>query len=330
MIMGHGLSYGPRTSTAPARVAAGPGTLRFALSGFLTEKEADNLSPNTIDYYRRNIASFIAFLEAQGVSRLADLSKDHFTLFKSAEMDSGRSASGVHAIGRAVKAFLRWLALDEELIDERIILRLRLPRVPKKVIKPFSLDQVQLALDTAKGERMRQAERDTAILLLLFDTGIRSSELCGILDSDLEGERLLIRGKGSKERWARISPRTRKAIWTWLNKREALWPREDEDGPLFITRSGEAMDKHSLKKLFNRLKRFSGISGVRCSPHDCRHTFAIEMLRSGADSLEVQKLLGHETLTMTLNYAKMNDDDAAKAHKRHSLVDRLKRTGRRR
>ncbi len=321
----HGFREDPQTTSGGDTVPVGPGTLRFALKGFLWSKESDNLAPGSIRFYRGNLERFIAFLATQGVTRLSELDKDHYNLYKGSELEAGRPASGVHAQGRAIKCFLRWLALDEELIDAKIALKVKLPKVGKKLIRPFSLEQIQALLDAAKEGRM--PERDTAVLLTFFDTGVRSGELCGLKDSDMEGDRLLIHGKGNKERWARISARTRKAIWSWMLVRNDLWPREEgEDGAIFISRTGAPLDIHSAKLIFRRLKTRTGITGVRCVPHDCRHTFAIEMLRSGADSFEVQKMLGHSTLTMTLNYAKMTDDDTARAHKKHSLVERLART----
>ena len=85
------------------------------------------------------------------------------------------------------------------------------------------------------------------------------------------------------------------------------------------------MNPNTAWQLFQRLKNKAGITGVRCSPHTVRHTTAIEFIRHGAAPFELRKLLGHETLHMTNRYVAISDEDVQKAHRAHSLAERLSR-----
>lgn len=295
--------------------------MSFAFRGFMWDREAAGLASGSLMFYEQKLKPFLVFLDSQGISRIADVTTDHVRCFIMLQRERGLEPGGVHAFGRAAKAFLRWAA-DEDLLDARVPAKIKLPRVPKKVIQPFSLDQVNAMLKAAG--QSNQPERDVAILLVLFDTGIRVSELAGLRDQDMEGDRLLVMGKGSRERWVRVSAKTRRAIWAWLKVRGEASPW------LFVSRTGAKLTPNTVEQLFDRLEAVAGVKGVRCSPHTARHTTGVEWIRSGGDAFELQKMLGHTTLHMTNRYVALASEDVARAHARHSLVDRLTKNGKRR
>jgi integrase/recombinase XerC/integrase/recombinase XerD len=136
--------------------------------------------------------------------------------------------------------------------------------------------------------------------MLLLDTGIRVSELTAIKLTDVFDlehmdirERIKINGEGNKERFVRMSPSTQKAILSYLLKRGR------EPDCLWVSQTGQPLRSRGVQFVIQRTGERIGLSGVRCSPHTFRHTFATTALTYGAGEFEVQSLLGHESLTMT-------------------------------
>ena len=152
--------------------------------------------------------------------------------------------------------------------------------------------------------------RDRAIILVLVDSGIRASELCSLIiaDYDTGRGRLHIRhGKGDKARYVFLGDRTRKALWKYLNDRPGAKATE----PLFATRSKTHITRRNLGHLLNHLAERAGVE--HCHPHRFRHTMAINFLRNGGRELELQKVLGHESLEMVRRYARLAETDLEKA-----------------
>jgi site-specific recombinase XerD len=296
------------------------GSVEHAYRKLLMDRESMGVSPRTIQFYECKLKRFRAYLEGKGITQVAQVDGDHFREYAEIERARGTSPANLHCITRCIHAWFNFLA-NEDMVDPRLVRKIKLPKVPKKLIQPFSLDQLEALLRAAK--RAFMPERDTAILYLLIDTGIRAGELCSITVDDVANDRILINGKGAKQRWVPISPRTKRAIWHWSDSR-----RECEEPWLFITRAGRKMEPNTVYQMMERLGAQASITGVRCSPHTIRHTTAIEFIRSGAAPFELRKLLGHETLHMTNRYVAIADEDVAKAHKVHSLAEKLsKRRG---
>lgn len=165
------------------------------------------------------------------------------------------------------------------------------------------------------------ALRDRSIILLLFDTGIRASELCAltIADYDTDRGRLIVRhGKGDKPRYLYPGDRTRKTLWRYLAERTDAKPNE----PLFATRTKQHIDRGYLRSMLKRLGDKASVSNV--FPHRFRHTFAISFLRAGGRIEELQKILGHESLDMVLHYARLAEIDIERAGRDHSPADKWK------
>lgn len=187
-------------------------------------------------------------------------------------------------------------------------------------IHPFTAEQIQALLDAAR--RGRHPERDRAILIALLDTGLRVSELCsvtvGAVDQALGAVTIL--GKGNKPRTVYLGTAARRAIWRYLEaERSAAAPYE----PLLLAQGKGAMAAAGVAAMMERLGRGAGISGVRCSPHTLRHTFAITFLRNGGNVIELQRLLGHESLEMTRRYLELAEVDLSRAHRQASPADRM-------
>lgn len=224
-------------------------------------------------------------------------------------------------VHRLLRAFCSW-TVKEELTDVDLMKKIPPPINRDDRVEPFTEAEVLRLLDAAK--RTRNGKRDLAILLLLFDTGIRASELCSlrIRDLDLEAGKLLVAcGKGGRSRVAPMGNRPRKALWDYLKTN----PRSAAEY-VFETSRGEPLSRNALRLLMDRLER---MTGIRCYAHKFRHTCAVSKLRNGASAFEVQETLGHTTLRMTMRYVNLAGSDLIEAHRRSSraLLQRPARPG---
>jgi integrase/recombinase XerD len=163
--------------------------------------------------------------------------------------------------------------------------------------------------------------RDFAIVMLLFDSGIRAAELLRLKDQDVHWDRGLLNvfGKGSKERSVPVSARTLRAIRRYQHRRTAKG--YDSVPTLFISSSGFDLTHSGLAQLLRRMGRKTGL---HVHPHKFRHSFAVNALRNNAREFDIQACLGHTTLLMTRHYARQSGEDLSAAHKYFSPADRLR------
>jgi site-specific recombinase XerD len=247
--------------------------------------------------------------------------------FGSAQPNARHAArpSTVQTYFGCIRAFVNF-CLAEGLLTESPLANVKSPRVPKDQIQPLDPSQVQALVDAAR--RSRAPERDVALILLLVDTGMRVGELCRLIVTDVDrgAGSLTVVGKGNKRRTVYMGAAARRALWRYLetDRRDAAG-----DEPLFIavgscqTPDGR-LTPNGIGQLMQRLAGAAGLRGIRCSPHTLRHTFAVSFLRGGGSVLELQRLLGHESLEMTRRYVALAEADLAQAHRSASPADRMK------
>jgi site-specific recombinase XerD len=228
-----------------------------------------------------------------------------------------------------LRTLFAWL-VKRDVLSGSPMERLDRPRVRESQIRPFTAEQVQDLFRAA--HTGRDPVRDEAILLLLFDTGIRASELCRLTigDFDLTSHRCRVFGKGSKERFVQLGEETRRAVRRLISEyRDPSDPEQPATSsqPVFTSlrgkTTGEALTRAGLYRLIRVLGKRAGIDGVRCSPHTLRHSFAISYLRNKGAVFALQIQLGHESLGMTKRYVNLADADLEAQHAIASPADHL-------
>ena len=292
-------------------------SLKGCLKIFLLTCQVNNLSPRTIADYAQKIGAFVTFCHSeQRQVGAAEITANHIRLFLLDRQQYCKPIS-VHDYYGTINRFFNWL-VEEGIIEQNPMCRMHPPRVPRELVKPFKPqeigDLVALCDKTFLGTRNR------AIILTFLDTGLRLSELANIQleDMDLDREIIKVMGKGAKERLVGIGKETQKAVLKYLLQ------RNDGLSCLWVTEERRPMQAGGIQIMIRRLGKRAGLTGVRCSPHTFRHSFATSSLKNGANVFEVQALLGHSTLTMTRKYSAMIDsEEAVKHHARFSPVDRL-------
>ena len=222
---------------------------------------------------------------------------------------------------RSIRAFWGWL-LKEGFIDSNPFMRVKIPRAPKKVITPFTEDQIQnliKMIDTSTTAGLR----DYVIILMFLDTGMRLGELIGLRmnDVDLRNRTLKVLGKGAKERRLPIGRRLLAVLWKYQVYRPE--PATALIDNLFLTQDGWPLSKNRVETIIKNLGKKAGLRGVRCSPHTFRHTFCIQFLRNGANLFTLQQMTGHSSLEVLRGYVALAESDLRAAHRRFSPVDNL-------
>ncbi len=307
------------TATAAAARRGGhlPDEAELFLGWLLTER---GRSANTLAAYRRDLLGYVAWLDERGhdVIGAARADVDAFVAAR-------RAASAPASVARqlaAVRTFHRFL-VDEGLRGDDPTADVDGVRVPAGLPKPLDEGDVARLLDAVTGEEPT-ALRDRALLELLYATGARISEACGLDLGDVDLERRLARlyGKGAKERIVPFGRAAASALEAWLAPagRPRLvperWARRADSQAVFLNGRGGRLSRQLAWGVVKRHGRRAGIPAHRLSPHVLRHSCATHLLDHGADLRVVQELLGHVSVSTTQRYTKVSRARLVEAYRR--------------
>jgi integrase/recombinase XerD len=263
------------------------------------------LSPLTVIAYRRDLRRLGAFLVSRHRSletaRPADLAA-HLAALHGAGLGPRTLARQVSAI----RGFYRFARTAGRITADPAAL-LESPRPPRRLPRALSRADAQAVVEGAGGDSPREL-RDRAILELLYGSGLRASELCGLSpgDLDLHGQFLVCRGKGARERLVPVGARAREALQAYLARGRPRLVRRGDPGALFVNHRGRRLSRQGLWTLVRRHARAVGLR--RAFPHALRHSFASHLLEGGADLRAVQALLGHADIGTTEVYTHLPTD----------------------
>lgn len=287
----------------------GPESIALFLRWLAVEK---GRSTNTVDAYRRDLMHYLSWL-ADHHSSIDDVSEDHIAAFVAELARSGVAPSTVARRLAAIR-MLHGFLLSEGLREDNPAAIAEGIRVPAGVPKPLSESQVGQLLDSVTGSDAT-ALRDRALLEILYATGARISEACGlnVIDVDLDSGLVRLFGKGSKERIVPFGRSASTSISKYLSRggRGALvpdqWARPDDRDALFLTTRGRRLSRQKAWSIVREAGRRCGFS-VELSPHVLRHSCATHMLDHGADLRIVQEMLGHASISTTQIYTKVSNE----------------------
>ena len=233
------------------------------------------------------------------------------------------SATTINNYLRNLGVFFRWLD-DSYLLKKnpmKAIKPLKNPRKPKEYLTDESFQRLILALDKSYFPE----HRDFAMIVLMFDTGMRLGECSRLVASDLDlmGKTIHLREeetKGCKSRTVYFSPKTEKVLRRWLQFKD----RYVESNYLFPTKSsGDHVDVHGFETNFTRYLKRCGIK-EKVSPHCLRNNFAKRCLMNGMDIYTLSKILGHSSVTVTEEaYLDLTDDDIGARYQRFSPMQKI-------
>lgn len=228
-----------------------------------------------------------------------------------------------------LKVFFQYL-VNEEFIDEKDnpMRRIKNLKEEKKVIVTFNDDEVSRIINDLREETYSNV-RDKLILIMLFDTGVRVSELCTIKNVDIARRHILIHGKGSKQRLVYISNIMRKYMRKFEALRQERFKKRLQDeieDYYFLDQSAVKLSRSRINKILKEHCDNAGVrKEVRCSPHDCRHYFAQKQLRNGIDVYSLSRLMGHFDTQITSKYLRgLEQEDILQIGRLHSPLNGLK------
>ncbi|QWF82953.1 tyrosine recombinase XerC [Amycolatopsis sp. CA-230715] len=283
------------------------------------------LSEHTVRAYLGDVVLLLAYLhgipvhgeEPGGVTTtLEDLDVAVLRSWLAVQHTSGAGRTTLARRAAAARTFTAW-ARRRGVLEKDPGARLVAPKPHRKlpgVLRPEQADAALSASETGAGEQDPIALRDHALLELLYATGVRVSELCGLDVDDVDFERRVIRvlGKGNKERTVPFGQPAERAVRAWLSggRRVLAVRREGAGGALFLGARGGRVDQRTVRRVVH--DAVGSVPGAtEMGPHGLRHSAATHLLEGGADLRSVQELLGHATLATTQLYT-------------HVTVERLK------
>jgi integrase/recombinase XerC len=292
-----------------------------ATDDFLRHLRERNASTHTIKAYTGDLDVFAAYISSSGSRDWKTI--DHIAIrgFLSHLYDKGLSKTSVARALAAVRSLYRWLA-QEGVVEQNPAKLVSTPRLPKKLPRVPTIEEINTVLDGKMPEVASFPERDRLILELLYGCGIRNSELVGINldDVSLSSEAILIRGKGKKERYVPFGGSALAALALYLPWRQKLlatlktMPKNSMFAKsqsakgmpaLLLNQRGGRLTTRSVGRIVKRIAVARGLS-PDVHPHTLRHAFGTHMLEEGADLRAIQELLGHERLATTERYTQLS------------------------
>ena len=275
-----------------------------AVSDFLHHLREKNSSPHTIKAYTGDLANFSAYAGTRSWKQI-----DHIAIrgFLSRLYDKGLGKTSVARSLAAVRSLYRWLA-QEGAVDQNPAKLVATPKLPKKLPRVPTIEEMNSVLDGKMPETAAFPERDRLMLELLYGCGIRNSELTGINLDDirLSAEAILIRGKGKKERYVPFGDAVKSALAGYLPARQTLLSETRKNSSaLLINQRGGRLTTRSVGRIIKKIAVAKGLS-PDVHPHTLRHAFGTHMLEEGADLRAIQELLGHERLATTQRYTQLS------------------------
>jgi integrase/recombinase XerC len=285
---------------------------RHALEAFVAHlRDERGLSAHTVAAYRRDMTQFLQFAGRAGVADPAQVEPLLLRRFLALQRTRELAPASIARKAAALRTGFRFLTRRGLVADDPAA-GLGVPRGPKRlpvVLKPRQVDRLLAGPDPVDPIGLR----DRAILELLYATGIRVGELCGLRlgDVDLAADTVLVLGKGAKQRVVPFGEPARAALLDYLVKgRAAMLPGPDRGSDreaLFFNRRGRPMTQRDVRGMLERYRVAAG-APAGTSPHTLRHSYATHLLEGGADLRAVQELLGHVALTTTQTYTHVSNE----------------------
>jgi integrase/recombinase XerC len=279
-------------------------TVEKATDQFLRVLRERNASAHTIKAYAGDLENFANHIGARDWKHI-----DHIAVrgFLSHLYEKGLSKASVARSLAAVRSLYRWLA-QEGVVAQNPAKLVSTPKLPKKLPRVPTIEEMNSVLDGAMPEVAAFPERDRLLLELLYGCGIRNSELIGINVDDIRAsaEAILIRGKGKKERYVPFGGSAASALREYLPTRQKILADTKKTTPaLLINQRGGRLTVRSVGRIVKKIAVAKGLS-PDVHPHTLRHAFGTHMLEEGADLRAIQEMLGHERLSTTQRYTQLS------------------------
>jgi integrase/recombinase XerC len=298
-----------------------PASEDHLISAFVAHLELErHLSAHTVAAYRRDLSQLATFLHRAG-SSLGEAAQPQLRRFLAQQHALGYARASIARRVGAIRTFYRWSVASGRIERDASAL-LGSPKVVNRlptVLRPREAAELAESPGAATGlEPLERAValRDRAVLELLYGSGLRVGEVAGLarVQVDLDRGRVLVRGKGDKEREVPMSDHAVDAARAWLSAGRPTMAGEDRT-TMFFNRRGKPFSGRDIRAM---VEQYAGrvLPGRRVTPHTLRHSFATHLLEGGADIRAVQELLGHASVATTQRYTHVSRARLFEAYER--------------
>ncbi|MCP5099382.1 MAG: tyrosine recombinase [Chloroflexi bacterium] len=281
-----------------------------AFLGYL-QKEF-NYSNNTTAAYKNDLSQFVRFLEngqAYNITSWSDVTFEVVDAYVESMKQQSYASSSVARKVAAVKSFFNYL-FNQHIIPENPTTQIDSPKVKKRLPQTLSTEAVEKLLVAPTKKKSPKNLRDTALLNMLYTTGMRVTEVVSLRldDVDLEHELLRCPGKDDQIRELPFDDLTRKVLVNYLNDGRPYLVKNKSEIALFLNHRGQQLTRQGLWLIIKAYAKQANLS-TAVTPHTLRHSFASHKLNSGTNLQEVQRLLGHANISTTQIYTQLSDED---------------------
>ncbi len=308
---------------SPGPAVADPPDLPAALVGPLEDYLRDlrlrrGLSAHTLRAYRTDLRGLLVHLADRGVDDLAAVDLRDLRAWLAAQQADGRARTTLQRRSAAVHGFFRWAERTGRTgSDPSAALRSPRPhrRLPATVSQAEAAQLLSDAIAVAAEDGGPIGLRDVALLEVLYATGVRVAELCGLDLGDVDRDRRVLRvlGKGAKERSVPVGRPALDAVDVWVARGRPLLVGPASGDALFVGERGGRLDPRVVRRIVHRaLRMVDGAPDL--GPHGLRHAMATHLLEGGADLRSVQEMLGHASLATTQIYTHVSNERLRSAY----------------
>lgn len=281
-------------------------------SHLLIEKGA---AGNTMEAYGRDLNRYVSFLEDKGLKDARSVIPQTVVEFLVQIKGEGLSANSMNRSLAALRGFYKFL-LQEKVLDESPLANIELAKVWMRLPDTVSKEEMNLIL-SQPGDQTPFALRDSAMLELLYATGLRVSELVSLTMNSINWQVgfLVVMGKGSKERVVPIGKTAYDSVRRYVDEARPKLVKSKTTDVLFLNRFGGAFTRQGLWKIIVHYAQKAGLQ-KNVHPHTFRHSFASHLLEGGADLRAVQVMLGHADISTTQIYTHVTKDRLKEIHRK--------------
>jgi len=284
---------------------------------YLTQERS--LSEHTSRAYLGDLNSFLDNLELQKVDDISTITIAHIRSWLATQQVKGGARTTLSRRAVSIRLFTKW-ATKKGYLTKDVGATLATPKGHRTLPEVLSVSDASTAMDSlatrVAEEETPLSKRDCAILEVLYASGARVSELCGLDLNDIDYGRNTIRvlGKGNKERTIPLGNPAMKALNDWIKNGRTEILTSHGDGAVFLGARGKRIDQRTVRTIV--YEALSALEGVeRMGPHALRHSAATHLLEGGADLRTVQEILGHASLATTQIYTHVSTERLQKAFK---------------
>jgi integrase/recombinase XerD len=271
-----------------------------------------NYSSNTTAAYKNDLSQFVRFLENGQTYRIeswSDVSANVVNAYVESMKQQSYASSSVARKVAAVKSFFNYL-FNQHIITENPTTKIDSPKVKKRLPQTLSADDVEKLLVAPTRKKSPKNLRDTALLNLLYSTGMRVTEVVSLRldDVDLNNELLYCPGKEDQIRELPFDELTKKILVDYLNDGRPYLVKDKNEIALFLNHRGQQLTRQGLWLIIKAYAKQAKLS-TAVTPHTLRHSFAAHKLSSGSNLQEVQRLLGHANISTTQIYTQLTEEN---------------------